>query len=796
MKSTPSSRERVHEDGEIGEGDENLPCVFARRHECTFACVIFDGTDLHCVEDVAESLELDITHSVQAVFLPRRWYICRSDDPFWVRALENIVDTDGGLLIKRSLRKFKAPQGYQHYLDEFQGVRNVTLLAMSTDSAPLMLGCVIAFANLKLSEEKMPSNITIFKPAKFMSVDNATRVGLNIFSSEAHPKKVSGASREGVSLYSMMSAFCHTEASRRVLRTWFLRPLASCQEINRRLAIVSLFSTHEMGLSSRDAIRNCLKAVSPNLVKTLAKVDSLSVTSYDLKAINETARAVLSIAKIARRLIESGLNGKGNIADTPVVKLGTWAGDEVDVMVNLINDTVDFPESISQHKFIPRSNASGELVTTHELLLQMPAHLEDVARECLQNYGHLFTQCHLHFAEQCGFLICVPQNACTGHMRATLARMTSKSDVSGKEQDLNVEGLRVAYEAQECLFLKNTSCCELDDEYGKANAMLVEQEARLYITLLKVIAESSRALIEGYQYVLEIECLVAFSLAATTWNLVNPTVYDGNAGDGEQSTVINIQQGRHLMIEVLNSEMTVPNDFSTNKGHVSVVTGPNMSGKSVYLKSVGLVVFLAQIGSFVPANSSELTPMQRIVTRLHTSDAMVLSRSSFMGELHQMAHALHTCNGQTLILADEFGRGTCSDQGAALLVSVMKHIMGLPFHQRPVTLFSTHLHHAMRAMQAHPLCGTVNWLTTKVHTESDSLVYLYKVVHGECGTGYGYEAAADCEIPEPVLRRAETVAAGLDGGRLECAAAVKVHAALQQYMVVEYDKESEVIQRN
>jgi DNA mismatch repair protein MutS len=218
--------------------------------------------------------------------------------------------------------------------------------------------------------------------------------------------------------------------------------------------------------------------------------------------------------------------------------------------------------------------------------------------------------------------------------------------------------------------------------------------------------------------------------------------------DGDE---IYIQQGRHPMVEH-QSRPFIPNDLYMNtvSDQLLILTGPNMGGKSTYLRQTALIVILAQIGSFVPARQARLGLIDRIYTRVGASDNLARGRSTFMVEMIETANILNTATNRSLILLDEVGRGTATFDGLSIAWAVAEYLVQNTQH-RAKTLFATHYHELTRMADVH--AGVKNYCMA-IKEAGKEIVFLRKVTPGTADKSYGVEVARLAGLPREVVRRA------------------------------------------
>jgi DNA mismatch repair protein MutS len=288
------------------------------------------------------------------------------------------------------------------------------------------------------------------------------------------------------------------------------------------------------------------------------------------------------------------------------------------------------------------------------------------------------------------------------------------------------------------------------------------------------LAKSASKLLETARALAEVDVLSALAEAAALGGLTRPEVHEGSE--------LEIREGRHPVVEQsLRGERYVPNDVIFEKGEiVRVITGPNMSGKSTYLRQAALIALMAQMGSYVPAASARIGLVDRIFTRIGAQDEIHAGQSTFMVEMIEAANILHHATARSLLILDEIGRGTSTYDGVSIAWAMIEHVHNHP-HLRAKTLFATHYHELTQLAELLP--GVRNY-NVAVSEADGKVVFLHKIVAGGADRSYGIHVAQLAGLPKPVIARANEIMAELEktSGR-----AVKIdpHAAQQAMLFPE-----------
>jgi DNA mismatch repair protein MutS len=289
-----------------------------------------------------------------------------------------------------------------------------------------------------------------------------------------------------------------------------------------------------------------------------------------------------------------------------------------------------------------------------------------------------------------------------------------------------------------------------------AQEEIVRLERAVYAELLDAAAEIARPLLDSASALARLDTLLSFAELAVRHEYVRPEIVDGG--------VLDIEGGRHPVVEkALGREAFMPNDtcLGTADATIAILTGPNMAGKSTYLRQVALIVLLAQVGSFVPARSARLGIVDRVFARVGAQDDLAGQRSTFMVEMIETANILRSATPRSLLVLDEIGRGTSTFDGIAVARAVVEQIHDDP-RLRCKTLFATHYH------ELADLAGTLPGVTSlqvEVLERGDRVVFLHRVVQGAADRSYGVHVARLAGVPEPVTRRAAAILAELERER-------------------------------
>lgn len=292
---------------------------------------------------------------------------------------------------------------------------------------------------------------------------------------------------------------------------------------------------------------------------------------------------------------------------------------------------------------------------------------------------------------------------------------------------------------------------EFEDKALSAKSRALAREKALYEELIETLNQHLIPLQDSAAAVAELDVLCNLAERAATLDLTAPTL--------TPEPGLSIRGGRHLVVEQVLDGPFVPNDLEFSRDrHMLIVTGPNMGGKSTYMRQAALITLLAHVGSFVPAESATIGMVDRIFTRIGSSDDLAGGRSTFMVEMTETANILHNATERSLVLMDEIGRGTSTFDGLALAWACAQH---LAENLRAFTLFATHYFELTQLPDALPGVANVHLNATE---HKDSIVFLHKVQEGPASKSYGIQVARLAGIPATVLQRAQVQLKNLESG--------------------------------
>nr|XP_058933460.1 mutS protein homolog 5 isoform X12 [Kogia breviceps] len=540
-----------------------------------------------------------------------------------------------------------------------------------------------------------------------VSIDQDTYSVLQIFKSEPHPSvyKVASGLKEGLSLFGILNR-CRCKWGEKLLRLWFTRPTQDLGELNSRLDVIQFFLLPQ-NLDMAQMLHRLLCHIK-NVPLILKRMKLTHTKVSDWQVLYKTVYSALGLRDACRSLPQS-IQLFRDIAQE--------FSDDLHHIASLIGKVVDFEGSLAENRFTVLPNIDPEIDEKKRRLTGLPSFLTEVARKELENLDPRIPSCSVIYIPLIGFLLCIP-------------RLPSMVETN----DFEIEGLDFMFLSEEKLHYRSARTKELDALLGDLHCDIRDQETLLMYQLQCQVLARAAVLTRVLDLASRLDVLLALASAARDYGYSRPRYSPRLLG-------VRIQNGRHPLME-LCARTFVPNSTECGgyKGRVKVITGPNSSGKSIYLKQVGLITFMALVGSFVPAEEAEIGAVDAIFTRIHSCESISLGLSTFMIDLNQqVAKAVNNATERSLVLIDEFGKGTNTVDGLALLAAVIRHWL------------------ALGPMCPHIFVATNFLSLIQLQLLPQGPLVQYLVCEGVANASHASHTAAQAGLPEKLVTRGKEV---------------------------------------
>ena len=550
------------------------------------------------------------------------------------------------------------------------------------------------------------TTLTLFPIHNYMAVDQCTLASLELVQSSEGIRKNSLLDLLDISLTAM--------GARRI-REWILKPLIDAKRIQERLSIVADFKDNP---TERKNLRDLLKHIF-DLERLLGRITLSACSARDLIALKTSLEVFPDLSKALKNFDSIPLH----------LYLENW--DNLNNIHNLIdqNITDDPPLSLKEGNLI-KPDRNEELDRLKKITRQGKSWIASLELEEKEKTG--IPALKVGFNKIYGYYIEITKKHCD-HVPAEYIR---KQSLVNAERYISPK-------------LK-----EYEEEINGAEEKIFHIEQKLFEEIRSTVSIAGSRIQVMARIISEVDALSSFAEIAHRYNYCQPNfTTDRN---------LIIENGRHPLIEQIDKSVRfIPNDTFLNslERQVMIITGPNMAGKSTYLRQVALITLMAHIGSFVPADKVSLGITDRIFSRVGAQDHLLKGQSTFMVEMNETANILNNATTDSLIILDEIGRGTSTFDGISIAWAIVEFLHKTDQRGGPKTLFATHYHELTDLSRILP--GVKNF-NVQIKEWNDEIIFLRKIVPGETDKSYGIQVARLAGLPKVVLDRANEVLLNLE----------------------------------
>lgn len=543
-----------------------------------------------------------------------------------------------------------------------------------------------------------------YKRAHFLALDHATRKNLELTRAQgANPR---------ATLLATLDA-CETSMGSRMLGRWINAPLIDVAAIGERAdAIETLVGEHAVRAAIAEVLKGCF-----DLERIAQKVRFRRALPRDLASLRRTLELLPSLRALIPRALAS---------------YAERIGDFEALLADLRATLVDEPPAALADGGVIRPEANDELAQCVALRTDARSKLSELEERERERTG--IKSLKIKYASAFGYAFEVSK-ALAGNVPADYVR---KQTLTTGERFVTPE-------------LK-----ELELAISTAQSRQERIEARLYEELLERVGACVTDLLAAADAIAAIDVLCGLAKCAAERGYVRPQFTD--------TSTLGVSEGRHPVVETILHTNFVPNDVRLDEGEhrFILLTGPNMGGKSTYLRQTGLLVIMAQLGSFVPAASMRLGVVDRIFTRIGAGDDLASGQSTFYMEMAEAANILRRCTHRSLLLIDEVGRGTGTIDGLSIAQAICEFLLGLEA-QSPMALFATHFHELCALAEHWRLVANYHITAVENTARGGAPVFSHRVQAGSSSRSFGIEVAKMAGLPPAVIERAREIADALSG---------------------------------
>jgi DNA mismatch repair protein MutS len=522
-------------------------------------------------------------------------------------------------------------------------------------------------------------------------------------------------SMEGGRAGSLLDELDHTVTAMgaRLLRSWLLRPLVSLEPMRDRLDAVEDFAFRT---TNRGRVRDVLAGVG-DMERLVARAALGTAGPRDLVALKSS----LLVVPRLRTLLQE-------MSAPLVAALVAELDDVADVRDAIESTLVDSPAVLARDGGYVRDGVDAEIDDLRHISRSGRQVIADMETHERERTG--ISSLKVRYNRVFGYYIEVTKS----NLHAVPPDYLRKQTIAGGERFIT------------------PALKEYEEKVLGADERILERETEIFEALRTKVGHEAPRVQDTARALAALDVLAALAEAAALNNYVKPHVHDGDD--------IVVVDGRHPVVERHCADPFVPNDIQLDGStrQLVILTGPNMGGKSTYLRQVAIISIMAQAGSFVPAREAKLCLVDRVFARVGASDNIARGQSTFMVEMQETANILHAATSRSLVILDEIGRGTATFDGLSIAWAVAEHLASNR-RARPKTLFATHYHELTDLADTLP--GVVN-AHVAAREWKDDIVFLRKVVPGRSDRSYGIQVARLAGLPADVISRARSILGALE----------------------------------
>ncbi|EYC43627.1 hypothetical protein Y032_0487g2349 [Ancylostoma ceylanicum] len=566
------------------------------------------------------------------------------------------------------------------------------------------------------------TTIKTIRIGEMVEIDKDTYRALDIFSDDKgkqRPFSNASESSGAKSLFALCNR-CRSAPGKYMLRKWFGSPTADREVLVKRQKAISFF------------LQDCNLELTGKLHTLLGSLRSVRHILNRLRAGTakvahwENLYKTISSSVMIGRYLESLSSPLALLKDD----IDCYSETLVETYA-VLNAMIDFEESYAENRLVMRPGVDPELDRAKGLYRQLPSILTRVAQEEASRFQA--ATCSVAYVPMIGYLVALPHDF----------------------QVENFEDVEVIYSTAHTLHAKDEAMRKLDEDLGDVKMRIIDKETTITLRMSSLILSRSSLLLAAERAGALLDVVISLSLTARHYGWTCPKFVD--------EPIIDATRVYHPLSQLI-TEHFVPNPVSSGVEYskIKIFTGPNACGKSVYLKQVGLLVFLAHIGSFVPADFARIGTVNRILSRIYTVDSVLDGMSTFAKDLDQISFALRRGNERSLVIIDEFGKGTMTEVGLSLLASSLSYWAAKGRDGCPHVFVSSHFHALQELIT--DVHGIISYHTMEVLKRGAELTFQFRLVDGLVDSSFAVYTACKMGIPQEVVDRANEVYEHVRGG--------------------------------
>ncbi|KAJ8918621.1 hypothetical protein NQ315_013127 [Exocentrus adspersus] len=564
-------------------------------------------------------------------------------------------------------------------------------------------------------------------------VDSASFNALHVFAQKGHDasfkRGLQSSCREGLSVFRLFSANCKSKIGQVTLKNILLNPIKNIDELNKRLDFIH-FVLQPGNKDFVESLQENIRQLGNDVNMILTRIQNSRANNRDWQVLYKT---------IYHTIFINDLSSPYRTKSTLLSELGDVISTDLISLEQSIENALDFNAGENRGRPIIRFGLDENLDAKKLRQQDIAKDVTAAARFAANDLPDFLNECAVVYLPEMGHLIAIKE---------------WEPDCNPEQlQDL---GFQFMFTLRNTIHYKNPLCVELDQRLGDINAEIIDHENRILRRLSGFILKYNKDIREPLKIIGLMDCLISMAITAAQNMYVRPTLNTEN--------IFEIEDSRHPLMEHMIPQFQQNSFYSGGSyNRMKIITGPNGSGKSIYLKQIALIVFMAHIGSYLPVKSANIGLVHSIHSRMQATESAAVRLSAFMIDVSQMTQALNSAKSSSLVLMDEFGRGTTEEEGISLLVGALKKLLEKKA-ACPHVIVSTHFQQIVNHL---PKTKLIQYLKMDHVKEGGNLYFLYKVTEG-ISSSFAFDIAEGIELDRDVLLRAKEI--------MEC---LKLNAAIR-----------------
>lgn len=537
-----------------------------------------------------------------------------------------------------------------------------------------------------------------------------------------------GKEKRSMSLFSLLN-HCRTPMGSRRLVQWIKQPLSSLEQIVERQNIVELFfNDHELRSTLQE---NLLKRV-PDVNRLMRKIVKGNAGLQDILRLYQFVEKLVGIHMALSFYAGEHKDLITAKYEEPLAEL-IESFKQFEAMVETMVDL----SLIDQHEYRIRPDFDDDLKEFYKGLQKSKQKMEDLRSRIADDLELDSKELKLESSKHVGYYF----------------RLTARNEklIRNRKDFIRVEGQK-----KDGVKFRNSDLHRLNEDYKKFNRSYEQKQAQIVASVVTTTSTYQQPMERASEIIADLDAFVSMAHVSANWRYTRPQLTEPGVGD------IIIKGSRHPCLETMDQINFIANDVNLTReeSRVQVITGPNMGGKSTYIRQVAMVVLMAQMGCFVPAESASISIVDAILVRVGAGDSQLRGISTFMAEMLETAAILRSATSKSLICIDELGRGTSTYDGFGLAWAISQHIAK---EIKAFCLFATHFHELTSLADEIPHVANLH-VTAQTGDEDKlaDLTFLYQIRPGACDQSFGIHVAKMTNFPEEIVKVAEAKAAELE----------------------------------